>query len=144
MANNEKKIVKALLEIEKTVEKLDETLDKMDAAEGKAKHFIEQEKAIHEMKKIARECDKIEKYEEKEDEALARRIKVDVAEQEKALAHIAEAADKLDEELSKISDDDGKVKSFIAQKKVAHQIKKILHNCGLYEKYVDDEIDSLT
>jgi len=144
MEHNEKKILKALLEIEKTVEKLDETLDKMDGAEGKVKHFIEQEKAVHEIKKIARECDKIEKYDAKDEAAQAHRVKVDVVEQEKALERIAKEADKLDEALSEMSDDDGKVKSFIAQKKTVHQIKKILHNCGLYEKYVEDEIDSLT
>jgi len=143
MADYEKKIVKALLEIEKTVEKLDETLEKLDGAEGKAKQFIEQEKAIHEVKKISREFDKIEKYEGKEEAEQAHRVKVDVAGQEKALAHIAKEADKLEETLSKMSDDDGKVKSFIEQKKAVHEIKKILHNCGLYAAYAEDELDNL-
>ena len=143
MADHEKRIAKALLKIAKTVEKLDDTLDKLDGADGKVKHFIEQEKAIHEIKKIAHEFDKIEKNEEEIDEKLARRITADVDAQEKALNHIANAAVKLDEELLKISDDDGKVKSFIAQKKIIHQVKKILHNCGLYEKYAEDEIDSI-
>ena len=143
MADHEKKISKALIEIAKTVEKLDDTLDKLDSADGKAKHFIEQEKAIHEIKKIAHEFDKIEKNEEKIDAKLAKTITADVGAQEKALNSIANAAVKLDEELSKISDDDGRVKSFIAQKKITHQVKKILHNCGLYEKYVEDEIDSI-
>jgi len=143
MADHEKKISKALLKVEKTIEKLDETLDKLDNTDGKVKHFIEQEKAIHEIKKIAHEFDKIEKNEEKIDEKLAHRITADVDAQEKALKNIANAADKLGAELSKISDDDGKLKSFIAQKKIMHQVKKILHNCGLYEKYVEDEIDSV-
>jgi len=143
MANYEKKISKALLEIEKTVEKLDNTLDKMDNTDSKVKHFIEQEKAIHEIKKIAHEFDKIEKFEEKDDLKRADKIAVDIDKQEKALAHIADAAEKLDAELAKISDDDGKIKSFIAQKKITHQIKKILHNCGLYEKYAEDELDNL-
>ena len=143
MAEHGKKILKALLEIEKTVEKLDDTLNKLDSADGKVKHFIEQEKAIHEIKKIAREFHKIEKYEEKDDAKRAHKITVDVNGQEKALTNIANAADKLGEELAKVSDDDGKIKSFIAQKKITHQVKKILHNCGLYEKYREDEIDNL-
>jgi len=143
MADHEKKILKALLEIEKTVEKLDCTLDKLDDTDSKAKHFIEQEKAIHEIKKIIHESDKIDKYEEKDAEKWAHRITADVDGQEKAVTHILNAAEKLDEELSKIGDDDGKIKSFIAQKKVMHQVKKILHNCGLFEKYTEDEIDNL-
>jgi len=67
MADHEKKILKALLEIEKTIEKLDETLCKLDDADGKkVKHFVEQEKAIHEIKKILRAVDRIDKYEEKD------------------------------------------------------------------------------
>ena len=51
--------------------------------------------------------------------------------------------DKLEAELAKIDDDDGKVKSFVAQKKMIHQVKKILHDCNLYEKYMADEINDL-
>ena len=143
MANYEKKIAKALFDIEGTVKKLDGTLEKLDKADNKAKHFIEQEKAIHEIKKIAREYDKIEKFEEKEELQHENRIKADIYGQEKALKNIVHAVDKLDEELSKISDDDGKVKSFIAQKKITHQVKKILHNVGLYEMFVEDEVNNL-
>ena len=143
MANYDKKISKALVEIAKTVEKLDGTLEKLDSAEGKVKQFFEQEIAIHEIKKIAREYDKIDKYEEKEAEEWAHKITVDIEGQEKALDNIAKEAEKLDEVLSGMSDDDGKIKSFIAQKKAAHQIKKILHNCGLYEDYVEDELENL-
>ena len=118
-------------------------MEKLDKADSKVKHFIEQEKAIHEIKKIAREYEKIEKFEEKEELQHENRIKADIYGQEKALKNIVHAVDKLDEELSKISDDDGKVKSFIAQKKITHQVKKILHNVGLYEMFVEDEIDNL-
>ena len=143
MASPEKKILKALLEIAKEMEKLDHTLDKLDCADNKAKHFIEQEKAMHEIKKIVHASDKLEKYEEKDIEKWAHKITVDVDGQAKALSNIANAADKLDGELAKIGDDDGKVKSFVIQKQVIHQVKKILHNCGLYEKY-EDEIEALT
>jgi len=143
MADHEKKILKALLEIEKTVEKLDETLCKLDDTDGKVKQFIEQEKAIHEIKKIARAVDRIDKYEDKDAEKWAKRIAADIEGQEKALVDIAVAADQLDEELAKVSDDDGKVKSFIAQKKIMHQVKKILHKMGLYEAYAEDELDNL-
>ena len=143
MADYEKKISKALVEIAKTVEKLDGTLEKLDNSEGKVKQFFEQEVALHEIKKISHEFDKIDKYEEKEADEWARKITADIAGQEKALENIAKEADKLDEVLSNMSDDDGKVKSFIAQKKAAHQIKKILHNCGLYEQYAEDELNDL-
>jgi len=143
MTHTEKKILKALVEIGKTVEKLDDTLDKMDCCESEAKHFIEQEKAIHEIKKIVRESDRLDKYEEKDLEQWARKVTKDVAGQEKALSHIGDAADKLEAELAKIGDDDGRVKSFVAQKKMIHQVKRILHECNLYEKYVEDEINDL-
>ena|GEM_PF-1704310 len=143
MADHEKKIIKALFEIEGLAEELDLTLEKMDDADGKVKHFIEQEKAIHKIKKIAKAYDKIDKYEEKDAKKCEQRLKADVHEQEKALAHIAKEADKLDEELEKVTDDDGKVKSFVIQKKATHQIKKILHNIGLVEKFADDEMDTL-
>jgi len=143
MAHTEKKILKALVEIGKTVEKLDGTLDKMDGSEGKVKHFIEQEKAIHEIKKIVRASDRLDKYEEKDLEEWAHKVAKDIDGQAKALAHIGDAVDKLEAELAKIGDDDGKVKSFVAQKKMVHQVKKILHECELYEKYVEKEVDDL-
>ena len=143
MANYEKKISKALVEIAKTVEKLDGTLEKLDSAEGKIPQYFEQEKAIHEIKKITHEFDKIDKYEEKEAEEWARKITVDIEGQEKALENITKEVEKLDEVLSNMNDDDGKVKAFIAQKKATHYIKKILHNCGLYEQYVENEIEDL-
>jgi len=125
MTNYEKKILQALQEIEKTVKKLDDTLDKMENTDSKVKHFIEQERAIHEIKKIAREFHKIEKLAEKDAVEQAHRITAE-AEQEKALVKIAMATEKLDTELANIGDDDEKVKSFIAQKELADQIKKIL------------------
>ena len=143
MTDHEKKMVHALLEIAKTVEKLDDTLDKLDNAEGKIKHFIEQEKTLHEIKKIIHEANKVEKYDKKATEEWAHRLSVDAKGQDKAMANIVKATEKLDEELAKISDDDGKVKSFIVQQKVLHQVKKILHNCGLYEKYLEAEMDEL-
>ena len=143
MADHERKIITALFEIEGLAEELDLTLEKMDNADGKVKHFIEQEKAISKIKKIAKEYDKIDKYEEKDAKKCASRLKGDVHEQEKALEHIANEADKLDEALEKVTDDDGKVKSFVIQRKAAHQIKKILHNIGLIEKFADDEMDTL-
>ena len=143
MSDYEKKIFKALLEIEKSVEKLDKVLEKLGNTGSKAKHFAEQEKAIHEIKKIAREYDKIEKFEEKDILAHAERIRVGIHVQEKALLNIAKAADTLEKDLSKISDDDNKVKSFIAHKKITHQVKRILHNCGLFEAYVEDEVSNI-
>ena len=143
MADHEKKILKALVAIAKEMEKLDKTLDKLDSADGKLKHFYEQEKVIHEIKKIAHKADKVEHYEEKDAEKWAHKIAVDIDGQVKALMNIANAADKLEEELDKIDDDAGKVKSFVAQRKMAHQVKKILHNCGLFEKYTEDELERI-
>ena len=158
MLTHEKKVFKALFDIQEELEKLEKTLETLAEADNKVKCFIEQEKAIHEIKKIAHMYDKIEKYDAKDvekyeakvakwDEKYAKKhagkITADVKEQEKSLTHIVNAVDKLDKELEKLSDDDGKVKAYIAQKKAAHQIKKILHNFDLYENYVEDEIENI-
>ena len=143
MADYEKKILKALVVIAKEMEKLDKTLDKLDNADGKLKHFYEQEKAIHEIKKIAHKADKVAHYEEKDAEKWAHKIAVDIDGQAKALMDIASEVDKLEEELAEIDDDAGKAKSFLAQRKVAHQVKKILHYCGLYEKYTEDQLERI-
>ena len=143
MADHEKKIITALFEIEGLAEELDLTLDKMDEEDSKVKKFIEQEKAIHKIKKIAKEYAVIDKEEAKECKECARKLTADVKGQEKALEDIAKEAEKLDGELDKVSDDDGKVKSFILQKKVMHRVKKILKDVGLMEDYTDDEIENL-
>ena len=158
MLTHEKKVFKALFDIQEELEKLDKTLEKLTEADNKVKCFIEQEKAIHEIKKIAHMYDKIEKYDAKDiekyeakvaewDEKYTKKhtgkIAADVEAQEKSLAHIVNAVDKLNEELDKLGNDDGKIKSYIAQKKAAHQIKKILHSLDLYENYVEDEIENI-
>ena len=158
MLTHEKKIFKALFDIQEELEKLDNTLEKLADADSKAKCFIEQEKAIHEIKKIAHMYDKIEKYDAKDVENYEKKvakwnekyakkhtdkIAADVEAQEKSLTHIVNAVDKLNKELEKLDNDDGKVKAYIAQKKAAHQIKKILHNFALYENYVEDEIEDI-
>ena len=143
MADHEKKIIAALFEIEGLAEELDLTLDKMDEESSKVKKFIEQEQAIHKIKKIAKEYALIDKYEEKDAKVLAHKITADVHGQEKALDRIAKEADKLDEELEKVTDDDSKVKSFVIQRQVTHRIKKILHEVGLLENFAEDEVDKL-
>ena len=143
MADHEKKIIAALFEIEGLAEELDLTLDKMDEEDSKIKKFIEQEQAIRKIKKIAKEYALIDKYEEKDAKALAHKITADVHGQEKALDSIAKEADKLDEELDKITGDDNKVKSFVVQRQVTHRIKKILHEVGLLENFAEDEVEKL-
>ena len=143
MADHEKKIIKALFEIEGLAEELDQTLDKMDGEDSKVKKFIEQEKAIRKIKKIAKEYAIIDKEEASECKECARKLSADVKGQEKALEDIAKEAEKLDGELDKVTDDDSKVKSFILQKKVMHRVKKILHDVGLMEDYAEDEADML-
>ncbi|MDB1693160.1 hypothetical protein [Enterococcus casseliflavus] len=58
----------------------------------------------------------------------------------KALVKIAEVLDKLDENLAELDtlDADAKkhsMKKWIVEKKAIHEIKKIAHEAGKYEKY---------
>lgn len=62
-----------------------------------------------------------EKYQEKED---------------KALRSIADTMDKLDDDMEKVEDTGG----YFAEHRAIHDIKKILHKEGLYEKYVEREV----
>ena len=61
LAAREEKLIR---EIEKEMDKLDQTLAKMDETDSKIKHFIEQEKALHEIRTIIRKEHKLEKLEE--------------------------------------------------------------------------------
>ena len=63
LAAREEKLIR---EIEKEMDKLDQTLAKMDETDSKIKHFIEQEKALHEIRTIIRKEHKLEKLEEKD------------------------------------------------------------------------------
>lgn len=63
VAAHEEKLLRA---IAKEMDKLDETLGKMEETESKIKHFIEQEKALHEIKKIIRKEHKLEKIQDKD------------------------------------------------------------------------------
>lgn len=64
------------------------------------------------------------------------------------LDKIAAIIGSLDDELVKINslDDDGKdhpAKQRMAEKRALHDIKKIIHEAGKYEKYDDKELDKI-
>ena len=56
VAAREEKLIR---EIEKEMDKLDQTLAKMDETDSKIKHFIEQEKALHEIREIVKKVNKL-------------------------------------------------------------------------------------
>ena len=57
--------------------------------------------------------------------------------EEKALQSIADTMNDLDDQVEKVED----TGSYFAEHKAIHDIKKILHKEGLYEKYVDREAE---
>ena len=64
----------------------------------------------------------------------------------KALVKIAEVLDKLDENLAELDtlDADAKkhsMKKWIVEKKAIHEIKKIAHEAGKYDKYDEKELE---
>ena len=63
----------------------------------------------------------------------------------KALVKIADVLNKLDsnlEELDSLNEDAKKhsMRKWLVEKKVMHQIKKIVHEAGKYEKYDEKEL----
>lgn len=65
------------------------------------------------------------------------------------LDHIAHAVLKLEDELTKLDaleEDDAKkheIKKWYAEKKALHEIKRILHEAGKYDKYEEKELEQL-
>ena len=98
----------------------------MEDTESKAKHFIEQEKALHEIRSIIREEKAVDKTKEKAEEASEKAVDKLIKEQDKAVTHIVKKSDDLDKNLANLDDDDSKVKSYLEQKKVVKDIKDIL------------------
>lgn len=124
--NYSKKENSLLNKINKRITKLNADLERMEDTESKAKHFVEQEKALHEIRSIIREENLVYKTKEKADEANEKAIDNLVKDQEKAITHIVKKIDDLDKNLANLDDDDSKVKSYLEQKKVVKDIKDIL------------------
>ncbi|WP_290033976.1 hypothetical protein [Ligilactobacillus cholophilus] len=112
--------------INKRIIKLNADLERMEDTESKAKHFIEQEKALHEIRSIIREEKAVDKTKEKAEEASEKAVDKLIKEQDKAVTHIVKKIDDLDKNLANLDDDDSKVKSYLEQKKVVKDIKDIL------------------
>ena len=126
MTDYAKKEQKILNKIQEATEKLDTTLDKVEESEEtKVKHFIEQEKAIHEIKKIISDGKKLYKNEQNAVEDAAYEVSDWMDNEDSLVGNISNRFDKLDKTLSNISDDDNRVKSYIEQKKVLHEVKEI-------------------
>lgn len=155
MADYVKKIEKDLEKIASTLSKLDDTLDKLDDSPGKVKHYFEQEKAIHEVKKITHECIKLINHTEDAvkdgihtvDTAVKNTVDdLNANEQAKSdlVTKIDKTLDQLDKDLSTLNDDEtNKAKSYLAQKKAIHHVKKLLHQEGLYDQYNENELADL-
>lgn len=119
MKDYAKKEEKILNKIDKRIDELNNNLFKMDDADGKVKHFFEQEKALHDIKSIIRSENKLDKDEAK-DKADSIKKDVDV------IKTISDKIDDLEERLNALNDDDSKIESYFEQKKVIDDIKKIV------------------
>ena len=113
-------------EIEKEMDKLDQTLAKMDETDSKIKHFIEQEKALHEIRTIIRKEHKLEKLEEKDAQHEIDAVVNELEREESLINGINKEVEKLDKTLSKIDGDENRVKSYFEQKKALHEIREIV------------------
>lgn len=123
LAAREEKLIR---EIEKEMDKLDQTLAKMDETDSKIKHFIEQEKALHEIRTIIRKEHKVEKLEEKDAQHEIDAVVNELEREESLINGINKEVEKLDKTLSKIDGDENRVKSYFEQKKVLHEIREIV------------------
>lgn len=123
LAAREEKLIR---EIEKEMDKLDQTLAKMDETDSKIKHFIEQEKALHEIRTIIRKEHKLEKLEEKDAQHEIDAVVNELEREESLINGINKEVEKLDKTLSKIDGDENRVKSYFEQKKVLHEIREIV------------------
>lgn len=128
MANYAQKEEKILEKIGKEIEKLETTVGKMEDTESKVKHFFEQEKGLHEVKSIIRKVKKIGKLEDKEDSGAEKEFTDWLNSENSLVGKIDDKIESLEKTLDGIGDDDGKVKSFLEQKKVIHEIKSIVHS----------------
>lgn len=126
MTDYAKKEAKLLEKIGKEMDKLEVTLEKMEDTDSKVKHYVEQEKALHEVKSIIRKEAKIERNEEKAVDKAAAKVDSWLDHQDSLVSGIWKEIDKLDNTLGNISDDDNKVKAYMEQKKAIHEIKKIV------------------
>lgn len=119
MTNYGEKEIKLLEKIDSRINKLDEDLAKMDDTDSKVKHFVEQEKALHEIRDITREEKHVDKLTDKAVEKTVTGA-VDV------INEISKRIDDLDKDLDNLNDDDSKVKGYLAQKKTIHDIKELV------------------
>ena len=144
MTSYDEKETKILNKIADEIVKFDATCAKMDGAEGKIKHFFEQEMAIHEMKSIIKMCNKVDKLEEKSDKKLVLDVAALEELKDENLKNIGKTLVKLDENLAKLeSGEEGKIKTYIHRKEAMHEIKKLLHKVGLYADYEADELKDI-
>lgn len=126
MTDYAKKEQKILNKIGDLIDQLDVTLDKLDEdKDSKVKHFFEQEKAIHEIKQIMRAGRKIEENKEEAIDEAAYEVTDWMENEESLLGEIERHFNKLTETLDHLTVDDNKVKSYVEQKKVIHEVKKI-------------------
>lgn len=130
MTDFEKKEVRALEVIAKKIVDLDKHLATIEESKGKVKHYIAQEEAIHDIRSITRHIAKIGKIEEQEVQKGLKIIASNDKEEVATVQKIDQEFEKLEGTLSKLADDDGKVKSALEQEKAIFEIKKILKEAG--------------
>lgn len=144
MKNYEETLENDLTKIVTELDRLDTTLGKLEENPGKVKAYFEQGKAIHEIKKTVKDCKKFVKDAVAPAKETADNVLADAKAKGDMLDKMDKTLDTLDTDLAKLDEDeDSKVKSYILQKKSIHEIKKLLNQEGLYEKYDDKELDDL-
>ncbi len=133
MRDYAEKEIKILSKINKLITKLDNTLDKMDNTESRIMHFIEQEKAIHELKALIRNERKLDKAEADARRQLDKEARKWAETQLSLLEGIDSEIGKLEKTLKALDETESKVKSYFEQKKAIHEIKKIMQSAELLE-----------
>lgn len=121
----DKKEVSVLDKIAEKVQKLDLHLKKLNGDnEGKIKHWVEQEMAIHDIHSIVRHALKLDKLEEK---STAAELTADEA---KVVEAINEKFDRLKENLAQIDVGNDKLKAILEHENLVSEVKAILDKAG--------------
>lgn len=124
--NYEEKEAKLLEKVNDKIEELDINLSKMGSTENKLIHFTDQEKALHDLHQIIRDGKKIDKIEKHAENQSEKEVQNWIDNENSTINRIDRKVDDLIGALANISDDDSKIKSYVKQKKVINDIKKII------------------
>lgn len=135
--------LQVLDDISAVLARLDNNLSTMEATDSRVKHFIAQERAIHEIRQTVRDAKKVLKYDQKSQEADLEQVDYDESREQDVLGDIDKNFDKLDVTLAKLDDTESRIKGYIEQKRALHEVKRILHDADKYDGYQEDEMEAV-